>query len=365
MYGQSYFHWELAKLLSCAIKYKSSKAVGHDQYLYEKLGQLQVYETDGIVTSMSLVQNEKKIEVASKRIRLRLEDLTKTSRLKSNSKTAGTRSGKTSDSNEDEFANSNGRKDPANLSDSDSASPTTQKRTSLNAGSANRPGELGTKIFVPADAHERRKCYRTQLPGDILTILGIKNTEALLPINRLLNLQHESLSERDILEEHDNPLVSWIHPPNSIFEKQESSADTGASEPEQTAWTDDETSSESHTSSEASLQDNSIQEARAVKLTRNTPLKDQVGTYRQLLGHIIGQVSRSFTAGDTDMRTSWSVKDWLDDPPESVNAPRTFDKTGIFNIRGENQLAHDMKIGAAGELFVSKISSNGEQRHTN
>ena len=203
------------------------------------------------------------------------------------------------------------------------------------------------------DATQSEPQARTQLPGVILTILGIKNTEALLPVNRLLNLQHESLSERDILEEHDIPLVSWIHPPNSIFEKQESSADTGASEPEQTAWTDDETSSESHTSSEASLQDNSIQEARAVKLTRNTPLKDQVGTYRQLLGHIIGQVSRSFTAGDTDMRTSWNVKDWLD-LPELVDAPRTFDKTGIFGVRSENQLAHDMKIGAAGELFVSK-----------
>jgi hypothetical protein len=362
---QIYFHRKLAKLLSCAIKYKSSRAVGHDQYLYEKLGRLQVFETDGIVTSMSLVQNKKKIEVASERIKLRFEDLMQISRLESNSETADNGYGKMCDGDTDDSMNSNSMKDSTSPGDSDSASSTPQEKTIQNPGSANGPRQSDTKIFVPADAHGRRSCYRTQLPGVILTILGIKNTEALLPVNRLLNLQHETLSEHDIMEEHDIPLVSWIDPPNSLFERRDGSADTRASEPEHAVWTGSDTSTDYPTSSEPYLEHDSTQKANGVELTRSAPLKDQVGTYRQLLGHIMGQVSRSFTAGDTDMQTSWNVEDWLDDLPESVDTPRTFDKTGIFGVRSENQLAHNMKIGAAGELFVSKKFPNGKRRHRN
>lgn len=345
---------QVANMFSCAIKYKSSKVLGHDQSLYEKLGHAQVFQTDGMRTSMILVQHKKKIEVASKRIQLRLEDLTNMHRLESNSDTANEESERTIDTDPYDSEGDNEVDGAIRPDDGDGAFSALQKSARQNPGNGNGTGLQGIKIFVPADTHERRTCYRTQLPGAILTILGIKDTEALLPINRLLNMQHETSSEASLMEEHDIPLVSWVTPPDTLFVRRAASPETGPLESASDVWAVSESNSASSTLLESDPEYERTNEARAVGTARSGLAEDHVKRYRQLLGHIIEQVTRTYTAANTGMTITWNVNNWLDALPESVDVPRLFGRDDVFGVRSEDQLAHDMKIGAAGELFVSK-----------
>lgn len=66
--------------------------------------------------------------------------------------------------------------------------------------------------------------------------------------------------------------------------------------------------------------------------------------YRALLENIIRRVS-----GDDH---TWNFNDLTNALPETVRLPLLFDKDETFGVRNEDHLAHDMKIGAAGEVFV-------------
>jgi hypothetical protein len=67
--------------------------------------------------------------------------------------------------------------------------------------------------------------------------------------------------------------------------------------------------------------------------------------YRALLDNIIRRVS-----GDSSL---WSFNDLAEALPETIRIPMLFDKDETFGVRNDDHLAHDMKIGAAGEVFVS------------
>ena len=67
--------------------------------------------------------------------------------------------------------------------------------------------------------------------------------------------------------------------------------------------------------------------------------------YRALLDNIIKRVSG-------DNRT-WDLNDLAEALPDTVRIPMLFDKDETFGVRNEDHMAHDMKIGAAGEIFVS------------
>ena len=76
---------------------------------------------------------------------------------------------------------------------------------------------------------------------------------------------------------------------------------------------------------------------------------DSEGEYRRLLDSVIqaarnkrGAFPSKGVFGFQDMASALSI-----DPSESA----TYEMP--FGVRTENQLAHDMKIGAAGELYVS------------
>lgn len=49
----------------------------------------------------------------------------------------------------------------------------------------------------------------------------------------------------------------------------------------------------------------------------------------------------------------WNFNGLQDALPETVRIPLLFDKDETFGVRNEGHMAHDMKIGAAGEVFVS------------
>lgn len=67
--------------------------------------------------------------------------------------------------------------------------------------------------------------------------------------------------------------------------------------------------------------------------------------YRALLENIIKRVS-----GNSSL---WSFNDLAEALPETIRIPMLFDKDETFGVRNDDHLAHDMKIGAAGEVFVS------------
>lgn len=73
------------------------------------------------------------------------------------------------------------------------------------------------------------------------------------------------------------------------------------------------------------------------------PLQQQ--KYRALLDNIIKRVS-----GDNHI---WNFNDLASALPGTVQIPMIFDKDETFGVRNEDHFTHDMKIGAAGELFVS------------
>jgi hypothetical protein len=79
------------------------------------------------------------------------------------------------------------------------------------------------------------------------------------------------------------------------------------------------------------------------------PLQQQ--KYRALLDNIIKRVS-----GDDH---TWNLSDLASALPDTIRLPMLFDKDEIFGVRNEDHLAHDMKIGAAGELFVCTTDSRG------
>ena len=66
--------------------------------------------------------------------------------------------------------------------------------------------------------------------------------------------------------------------------------------------------------------------------------------YRALLENIINRVSGNDSA--------WNFNNLADAVPETVTMPMLFDKDQTFSVHSNDRLAHDMKIAAAGELFV-------------
>jgi hypothetical protein len=98
----------------------------------------------------------------------------------------------------------------------------------------------------------------------------------------------------------------------------------------------------------ASLETSASSFTRTPQVLSSSVQKDK---YRLLLGNIINRVS-----GDNHM---WNLNGLAEALPETVHIPLLFDKDETFGVRNEDHMAHDMKIGAAGEVFVSLRDFSG------
>jgi hypothetical protein len=83
--------------------------------------------------------------------------------------------------------------------------------------------------------------------------------------------------------------------------------------------------------------------------------------YRDLLQHIITHVNGS---NREDGFGVWSLLQIRDALPGNGEHGKTFDRDATFGERDRDQMVHDRKIGAAGELYVGVIKV-WKQRVTN
>ena len=358
-----------------------------DVSLYWKLQSVTVLETDGMRTTMILVQNGKKIKVPSSRVQLKFEDADEQGVQQTASEAAASRVGEgdTSDSDysaehdqESEEGEDHGSEDElvsqGNLSEAgsdddevwegfdDEINPTVQQRPSEQGESGSCTEVRGLRLFVPASQKERQACYRSQLPGEFARILGVSDGRAMLPISQLLNMQQMSCTESDILQEQDIPQISWISPPATFSQVRSPSpvaellsAPATESAPLSARSETSGTSNPSSDQVKLAVATSASQEQvyrPAIPVTQ-VPTVDYTENYRRLLDSIIRKVRShgKITDGAGDRWDLTGVRDAL---PETVDIYRLKDET--FGVRSQDQLAHDMRIGAAGELYVSDRS---------
>jgi hypothetical protein len=233
-------------------------------------------------------------------------------------------------------------------------------------------------LFVPRDTAQREKCYLTQLPNKLQQYLQLMDNgpEAskafLLVIQASIHVLDDILDENGIVQVLDNDLTA--------YEQAEESSDSLGEEGRANIPTE-RSDNPSH--------EESVPEAQA-DIDNHTYIPSTSDEVQSVTSH-----SRSSTpyiavhrTEHVHRHTSLGIQDVppappLAEPPQYVrvlekviqiaqrtNIPSKFapqlgtfsattagltseEHTSAFGSRSQNQLAHDIKIGAAGELFVS------------
>ena len=281
---------------SCAASFKSLKALHGDRFLFESLCQLRLYLTDDISSVLVLQQERTLLKVPSERVYVHL---------------------------------------------------------TVEDG--------GIKLYLPRDNRQRRRCEISQMPKIFCQILGIEDPAATHSVSQILDCKRSQL--QDLMEIIDISTVSWIAIP----------ADMKSSEAEGSSLLESVSPSVPATFSPSEMPatgttlyprhtgdvDNYVPEEPAVLQRSPTPSaipvplqhsSEVIDNYRQLL-HLVIQKARhgqsNLNAGTFDMT---ALGDSLPHEDGSINP--SFDNDTTFGRRELNPLAHDRKIGAAGELFV-------------
>jgi hypothetical protein len=184
------------------------------------------------------------------------------------------------------------------------------------------------KLYVPNDHVQQKTCYRSQLPNLLGKILGISSEGAAFPISLILSNDIEMLD--DVMQEQDISPVPWItKPPRE-----------GASPGTEHRGTP------GTPGSIGNLSPPRWRTARAIGTPATT------SRYRDLLGHIIARVNGPSHEDEVGV---WNLSEIRDALPGNGEHGKNFDRDETFGERDRHQMAHDQKIGAAGELYVGVI----------
>jgi hypothetical protein len=184
------------------------------------------------------------------------------------------------------------------------------------------------KLYVPNDHVQQKTCYRSQLPNLLSKILGISSEGGAFPISLILSNDVETLD--DVMQEQDISPVPWIaKPPRE--------RDPPRTEHSGTPGTP---------SSIGNLSPPRWRTAGGIGTPATT------SRYRDLLEHIITHVNGSNHEGEVGV---WNLLEIRDALPGNSEHGKTFDRDATFGERDKHQMAHDRKIGAAGELYVGVI----------
>ena len=184
------------------------------------------------------------------------------------------------------------------------------------------------KLYVPNDHVQQQTCYRSQLPKLLAEILGISSEGGAFPISLILSNKIETLDA--LMQEQDISPVPWITKP-----------------PREEASSRPEHGSTSGTP--GSVGDPSPPRWRTANGI-GTPAT--TNRYSDLLEHIITRVNRP---NHEDRVGLWNLSEIRESLPENGEHGKNFDRDATFGERDRDQMAHDQKIGAAGELYVCTI----------
>jgi hypothetical protein len=181
------------------------------------------------------------------------------------------------------------------------------------------------KLYVPNDRVQQKTCYRSQLPNLLSKILGISSEGGAFPISLILSNNVETLD--DVMQEQDISPVPWITKPlrEGASPRTEYSSTPGTP------------------SSTGNLSPPRWQTTSGIGTPATT------SRYKDLLEHIITHVNRPNHEDEAGM---WNLSEIRDSLPRSGEHGKNFDRDATFGERDGHQMAHDRKIGAAGELYV-------------
>jgi hypothetical protein len=224
------------------------------------------------------------------------------------------------------------------------------------------------QIYVPRKRHIREVCYKSALPDALIKIFEVSQASR-ESVGHVLNSSILVLD--DILERAGIGRVPGITPPLRAFEDMsqgESDSEESASVEREVPLSDgfhpfrwDSTGSEAGLRASRRLDTPSastFEEGRTPSSTYSydVPLRSSVpvglgrdlshrsNAYRALLDNVIRIASRTQLPLFAALASSSNGQSHPD-----------FDHEAAFGIRSQGEMRHDMKIGAAGELFVSSL----------
>ncbi|KAK2731451.1 hypothetical protein FQN57_003372, partial [Myotisia sp. PD_48] len=308
---------EKAKALSrCVMHFGTDRTDNENETVFRMLREVQIYESEGFSKTFSVVQNGSTVMVESDRGNLHLEE-----------------------------------KDDA------------------------------LKIYVPRNQTDRRRCYAVQLPKSLIAHLGIKDSAAQAIFQNVISSEMDILD--DILEEEG---IIQVNLDPSFDGSDDDETDDAHSEAVSSDLSSDLSSDHAELRPEArpmtpgAPQDHSLEGSPVHGSAPTTPAA--IYGFERPLGHLrtsppllypdenqnfqntiprehhnssaytrlLMQVSEAGRRANFDTGT-------LNEAVNSTSSASAVLSESPFGIRKLNQLQHDMKIGAAGELFVFELLS--------
>jgi hypothetical protein len=218
------------------------------------------------------------------------------------------------------------------------------------------------RIFVPSDKKSRKICYRRQFPEALAKLFQIDSAAREI----LSNVLNSTLTIMDdLLEEAGVGQVPGIELPaqRSVDEPDEpdeiiAEEAVARGEASLTHFASGSNRVETEYSESDSIPPSPIYtppqspESARRRARDSTPqgiprgeVYNNLNAYRELLSHVIRVADR----------TELPRCNALAHPSSGQNFPG-FNRADAFGIRSQNQINHDVKVGAAGELFVSPLS---------
>ncbi|KAF1938515.1 hypothetical protein EJ02DRAFT_457780 [Clathrospora elynae] len=230
------------------------------------------------------------------------------------------------------------------------------------------------EIYVPVDRQQRRMCYRSQLPKLLANIVGVGSI-AYHDMSVIVSSDLKGLD--DILVEQDIPYVSWIQKPSLDISEDE----------EFTVSTPRLSCNNSIAHTEIRIRQTSLSSrclSPSVSLPSETTLVEHATTPRTPASHTPRHTHPSEDESDDShgsvpispppqyhdfveqvlciaRRARFILPGFLSFMPLTLFAPANdpipviFDRTATFGNRSADQMAHDRRIGAAGEAFVFEM----------
>ena len=228
------------------------------------------------------------------------------------------------------------------------------------------------KLYVPKSRKDREICFFTQLPERLVSHWAISDRSAVKVIGDTLTASTYALD--GILLEHGIAEIPDLRPAEDIeYGEEQSDVGIGATShsPKTITAKANESSAELGISSTSSL---AAKASTAVILSRMTTPEEQ--TVSESLRRLRISVGPTATAAEDAVNRSGDseYKMLLDRiiraakenelPPHEPSSSDTLDVTDstaaitdseiVFGVRAQDVMAHDMKIGAAGELYVCR-----------
>jgi hypothetical protein len=190
-------------------------------------------------------------------------------------------------------------------------------------------------LYFPQDARIRASCYRSQLPKLIQRFLGIADLAAEFGIHLVLDADADCLG--DVLAENDIPSVSWI----AVDEQYRSGTSHGNGDEDADVLTTPSTGDSS------GKDDGDIVGLRPADVVLDLIKEEDI--YRQLLDTVVKR-ARSEGKNQSAGAGNWNLQALADALPEE--RPTDTAPPDLIPAFITYSVAHNNKIGAAGELYV-------------